>query len=280
MNRRSKILQSPKLIEKKRAKLVKITLIYSLCCLVFISGIFFTLRLDSLQITKINSNVAYSSEITDKVNSILNDSYLYLIPKSNFLFYPKSEIKEALLSSFNNIDSLSVTANGMSSLDIIINERAPTAVACEGFSNDDNSKCYFIDDDGLVYSKSPDSSESLFFRYYLSSKSIDEMIGQNLMGDKDKFIATNNFIDSIKRSGLNLTGLLIGEDGQYELYAKNIDNSDMVIYFNDRFPLDKIQSNLIAFIENSKVKKGDNNGKMNFESINLRFGNNIFYVTK
>lgn len=280
MNRRSKILQSPKLIEKKRAKLIKITLIYSLCFVFLLSGIFFTLRLDRLQITKINSNVAYSSEITDKVNSILSDSYLYLIPKSNFLFYPKSEIKEALLSSFNNIESLKVTANGMSSLDITIKERAPTAVACEGFRNDDNSKCYFIDDDGLIYSKSPDSSENLFFRYYLSTNSIDEMIGQNLMGDKSKFIAMNGFIESIKKSGLNLTGLLVGEDGQYELYAKNIDNSEMVIYFNDRLPLDKIQSNLIAFIENSKVKKGDNNGKMNFESINLRFGNNIFYVTK
>jgi hypothetical protein len=104
--------------------------------------------------------------------------------------------------------------------------------------------------------------------------------GQNLFEDKDKFPKLQSFVETIKRSGLDLTGLLVGEDGEYEIYAKNFDDSEMVIYFNDRVSFDKTASNLIAFIEDSKVKKTDNNGKMNFESINLRFGNNIFYVTK
>lgn len=281
MNRRSKILKSPKLIEKKRAKLIKITLVYSLCVVTLISGIFFTLRLDSLQITTINSNVAYSAEITNKVNSILNESYLYLIPKSNVWFYPKSEIKEVLLSSFNTIDNLNMKANGLSALDININERIPVALACEGFSADnDNSNCYLVDNQGLVYTKSANFSDGVFFRYFISTNSINNLIGKNLIGDEDKFIEIQSFVDLIKKSGINATGLLIGEDGQYEMYAKNHDDSEMVIYFNNRIPFEKTTSNLIAFIEDSKVKKNGNNGKMNFESINLRFGNNIYYVAK
>lgn len=281
MNRRSKILKSPKLIEKKRAKLIKITLIYSLCFVFLLSGTFFTLRLDSLQISTINSDVAYSSEIKDKVNSILNDSYLYLIPKSNIWLYPKSEIKEVLLSSFGSIDSLSIRANGLSAIDIDIDERLPIAVTCEGFGNEsETSECYYVDINGLVYSKSDDTSQQTLFKYYLSTNSVSEIVGKNLMGDKDKFIEIQSFVDTIKKSGLNLTGMLIGEEGQYELYAKNDDGTDMIIYFNDRVSLDKSASNLITFIEDSKVKKNGNNGKMNFESINLRFGNNIFYVAK
>jgi hypothetical protein len=94
MNRRSKILKSPKLIEKKRAKIIRITLIYLLCLVVVISGTFFTLRLDNLQITRINSNVSYSNEIANKVNEIISDNYLYLFPKSNIWLYPKSDIKK------------------------------------------------------------------------------------------------------------------------------------------------------------------------------------------
>jgi hypothetical protein len=281
MNRRSKILKSPKLIEKKRAKIIRITLIYLLCLVVFISGTFFTLRLDNLQITRINSNVSYSNEIANKVNEIISDNYLYLFPKSNIWLYPKSDIKKELLNSFNTIDNLSISANGLSGLDIKINEREPIALACDGFTNEsENHDCYFIDKNGLVYSKTANFSDGTFFKYYLSTNSISDLIGKNLIDNQEKFIEINNFIESIKKSGIKLTGLLFGDDGQYEMYAKNYDESDMVIYFNDRISLDKIASNLIAFIEDSKVKKNGNNGKINFESINLRFGNNIYYVAK
>ncbi len=281
MNRRSKILKSPKLIEKKRAKIIRITLIYLLCLVVVISGTFFTLRLDNLQITKINSNVSYSNEIANKVNEIISDNYLYLFPKSNIWLYPKSDIKKELLNSFNTIDNLSISANGLSGLDIKINEREPIALACDGFTNEsENHDCYFIDKNGLVYSKTANFSDGAFFKYYLSTNSISDLIGKNLIDNQEKFIEINNFIESIKKSGIKLSGLLFGDDGQYEMYAKNYDESDMVIYFNDRISLDKIASNLIAFIEDSKVKKNGNNGKINFESINLRFGNNIYYVAK
>ncbi len=281
MNRRAKILKPPKLIEKKRAKIIRITLIYLLCLVVVISGTFFTLRLDNLQITSINSNVGYSNEIANKVNEIISDNYLYLFPKSNIWLYPKSDIKKELLNSFNTIDNLSISANGLSGLDIKINEREPIALACDGFTNEsENHDCYFIDKNGLVYSKTANFSDGTFFKYYLSTNSISDLIGKNLIDNQEKFIEINNFIESIKKSGIKLTGLLFGDDGQYEMYARNYDESDMVIYFNDRISLDKIASNLIAFIEDSRVKKNGNNGKMNFESINLRFGNNIYYVAK
>ncbi len=281
MSRRAKILKSPKLIEKERAKTIKITLTYLLCSTMVLVGIFFVLRIDSLQISKIDSNVAYSSQVTDKVNSIISGSYLYLFPKSNIWLYPKSEIKNALLGSFLSIDNLVIQANGLSTLDIKITERTPIAIACDGFNTEeDNSNCYLLDSNGLVYANFSKLSDGIFFKYFISNHPISSLVGQNLFGDKDEFIKLQNFVESIRRSGLNLTGLLVGDDGQYEMYAKNYDDSEMVIYFDDRIPFEKSAINLIAFIEDSKVKKNGNDGKINFESINLRFGNNIFYVAK
>ncbi len=281
MNRRSKILKSPKLIEKKRAKIIKIALIYLFFVVISFGGTFFALRMDNIQITKINSNVPYSNDIANKVNTILSGNYLYLFPKSNIWLYPKSEIKDALLGSFNSIDNLSIQANGLSSLDIIINERLPVALFCEGFNTDtDNSNCYYLDNRGFIYAKSASSTNTTLFKYFMVNRTSDSLIGQNIFDENDKFVEINNFIDLIKKSGLTITGLLIGDDGQYELYAKNNDYSEMIVYFDNRISLDKIATNLIAFIEDSKVKKNGNNGKINFESINLRFGNNIFYVTK
>ena len=74
--------------------------------------------------------------------------------------------------------------------------------------------------------------------------------------------------------------MLINENGAYELYAKNKDNSEAIIYFDDRSSLRKTSSNLIAFWNDSQIiKKGATTALM-FDYINLRFGNNNFYVTK
>lgn len=273
MNRRSKVLQSSKIIKRKREKSKKLALISSICIVVIFLLIILVLRLPNLQIITINSNVKYSNDIQSKVLTLINDNYLYFIPKSNFFLYPKKLIETTLADSFKSIESISVKANGISALDINIKERVPVALACEGFNSDnkEDKDCYFIDRDGLIFTKAINTPDIVYFRYYINNSSSNELIGTNVI-DKDKFLQLQNFADNSFRLGLKSKGILIDDQGQYEMYAVNADGSDLTIYFNDRISLDKISSNLTTFIEDSKNKT--------FESINLRFGNNIFYVNK
>src|SRR3989344_1831004 len=103
MNRRSRILKSSKHIQKKRRKLIITTLLFCLCIILFLTSIVLALRLPALQIYSIKTNTIYANDIEQKVLSILDGYYLYFIPKSNILFYPKSAIEKSLTDSFKKI---------------------------------------------------------------------------------------------------------------------------------------------------------------------------------
>jgi len=276
---RSQILKSSKVIQKKRKKYIIITLLSFLCSIIFLIVLIFILRLPSLQISTIKTNVEYSSEIEKVALQVLNDSYLYIIPKTNFLLYPRSSLKKVLLESFKNIDSLEIKRKGINTLNINIKEKSPIAIACEGFYSEelDNEKCFLIDENGYIFSNIKDSviedfNSDLFLKFYLLSNLKNSLIDTHIV-DKERFKELINFSEIAKKGNLNPQGILIGANGNYEMYAKNKDGSDLIIYFNDKYSFDKSASNLIAFWENSSQTDL-------FDSINLRFGNNIFYVSK
>lgn len=141
---------------------------------------------------------------------------------------------------------------------------------CDGFREDEEGEhCSFADKQGIIFEKVATSSDKIYFKYY-SSNEINQ----------DKFIQLQNFVKNVENSGIIATGLLLSEDGSYELYIKNVDQSTAVVYFDDRTSLDKVVSNLSVFWKNSLNKKIGSDLIPNFEYINLRFGNNIFYHIK
>ena len=108
-NRRSRISHSPKQVQKKRKKLIIISLLYLLCFISYLFAIFLLFRLDFMQIDSINIKGVTKMntiEIEENIKLNLSDYYFKIIPKSNILFYPKSKIEADLLDSYKKIDSL------------------------------------------------------------------------------------------------------------------------------------------------------------------------------
>ena len=98
--------------------------------------------------------------------------------------------------------------------------------------------------------------------------------------NKDRFAKLQQFISELNSTIIDATGLLIGDDGSYELYIKNPDGSSGVVYFDDRTPLENTKSNLLVFWQNALDKKIGLTHMPSFEYVNLRFGKNIFYLIK
>lgn len=284
MTKRSRTLQSEKYLEQKRNKNQKIIGLSSLCGIIFLVVLIMLFRLSFFQIDSIEvskSEILNTQEIQQKIISILDDNYLFYIPKSNFLFYPKSDIRKELLNLYKNIDSIDIKYVGSSKLMVLIKERESDIIVCEGYHDDNNQddNCFFADENGYVFSKAPQFSNGVYSRYYIATDLGDSIIGTNFI-NIDLFNNLQKFTKTVKDSGIDSQGILISSEGNYELYSKNLDDSETVIYFNDRIPLDKTVSNLIAFLNDSKILKKGATSTPVFDSINLRFGNNIFYVTK
>lgn len=283
MNRLSRTLQSPKYLKKKRRKTAITVTLFILCFIAIIITIVYILRSPFLQISSMNIkgvSTLNTEEIKGKILSALSGDYFSVIPRSSVLFYPKKSIKNTLSESYKQIEKIDINRKDVSNLEVNIVEYRPIALICEGFyeENINNGNCFFANKDGYVFAKSISSPASIF-HYYIETDKGDGIIGLNFI-DSNRFKELQRFIESISNSGIPISGMLIGENGAYELYVKNKDNSEAIIYFDDRSPFGKTSSNLIAFWNDSQIiKKGATTTPI-FDYINLRFGNNIFYVTK
>lgn len=266
-------LQSAKYLQKKKKQRILTITIYSIASLILILTILSSFKLSFLRITNISVNDTLnikSEDIKKDVLDMISGNYFFFIPKDSFFFLSKEKIYNKIVNDFKKIDTLKIKNKGTTGLEIEITERQPEVMICDGFRDDEEGEhCSFADKQGIIFEKVATSSDKIYFKYY-SSNEINQ----------DKFLQLQNFVKNVENSGIIATGLLLSEDGSYELYIKNVDQSIAVVYFDDRSSLDKIVSNLSVFWKNSLNKKIGSDLIPNFEYINLRFGNNVFYHIK
>lgn len=284
LNKRSASLHSPKQLKQKRKKKIMFAAFVFVCVIVILGLIVLVLRFNFLQINKIEvkgTALLSSVEMQEKAFSVLREKYLYLIPKSNVLLYPKDTLEKVLRDSYKKIDSMEIRHNSFRGLEILVEEKVPTALVCEGFheENVQEEDCYFADETGYVFGKAPQFSTGVYLRYYIVTDIGDSIIGTNFIAE-ELFKDLQKFAEAAQRATIDPLGILIGSQGDFEMYSRNSDGSEMITYFNDRYPFEKTSSNLIAFWNDSKIKKKGATTTPIFDSLNLRFGNNVFYVTK
>lgn len=266
-------LQSAKYLQKRKKQKILTVTIYSVSILIVLIAILFSFRFSFLRVTNISVNDTLnikSEEIRREVLDMISGNYYLFIPKNSYFFLSEEKIKNKIAEDFKRIDDISVKIKGTTNLNIEITERQPEVMICDGFREDEESEhCSFADKQGIIFEKIASTTDKVYFKYYSSNEI-----------DKDKFLQFQNFIKNVENSGIIATGLLVSEDGSYELYIKNVDQSIAVVYFDDRTTLDKVVSNLSVFWKNSLNKKIGSDSIPNFEYINLRFGNNVFYQIK
>lgn len=266
-------LQSAKYLQKKKKQRILTITIYSIASLIVVLAILFSFKLSFLRVTNISVNDTLnikSEEVKKDVLDMVSGNYYFIIPKDSYFFLSKEKIKNKIVDDFKKIDTIEIKNKGTTGLEIEITERQPEVMICDGFREDEEGEhCSFADKQGIIFEKVATSSDKIYFKYYSS----DEI-------EKDKFLQLQDFVKNVENSGIIATGLLLSEDGSYELYIKNVDQSIAVVYFDDRSSLDKVVSNLSVFWKNSINKKIGSDSIPNFEYINLRFGNNVFYHIK
>lgn len=279
---RTKTLQSAKYIEQRRKKNITVGVVASLASILIISFIIFIFRLSIFQINNIEFSGLDrldSSILRENVLATFDGYYLFFIPKSSSLFYSKDIIKKTLIEKFKRIESISIENKGLDTMSINIHERQATSIVCDGFKDDslsaneinNDEKCYLADVTGYIFDNSNILSDGVYIRYYINSESNTLSIGGKFM-DTEKFKKLNEFIKVVQSMDITVKGVLIGDGGNYELYFKNKDNSTAILYFDEHLPFSQISTNFLTFWKSSSDK--------NFEYINLRFGNNIFFIAK
>lgn len=288
------VLNSPRLLELKRKKrkiFIRKLIIWGILFLIVICALSFATRIKRLNITEIQvsgNKVIDTDKIIESTQKITSGYYLWLFPKTNIFFYPKSRIKNELANEYKRLNNINISLSKQK-MNISVSERTPEYTWCgiTPSSTADQEDCYFLDKEGFIFDKAPFFSGEVYFKFYGNTEPKKDLPAQ--AGDPngsyigkgyfDKLIALK---DVLKDMGVKPVVIYVedGEDLKIFLSRDKILTNGPVIIIKKDADFQKIAENLKAAIETDPLKTKFKNEYANLEYIDVRFGNKVYYKFK
>jgi hypothetical protein len=280
-------------IKKRKNKILinKILFFLSVFVFIFIVLIFLS-HLNKLEIKKVEVSgvkILDSREVSLQIENHINKK-TYFFSKKNVFLYPKNKIKRILYQN-PRIEKVNISRRDFDTLYVEIKERGNQYVWCGDFFVPENvesldTECFFVDSSGVVMDRAPYFSGGIYLKLFgvLNESFLDSYDRKNKT--KHKIFMQKDFgqIIYLYESLRTLDGVDIfafEENAQNEIvfYLRPLKNNKKIpkIIFNKNDSFEKMLLNTEAiFNTNSFIEKFKNN-YINFEYLDLRYGNKVYY---
>lgn len=213
------------------------------------------------------------SNIASSTVEFLKGSYFWVVPKNSSLFYSKDKLQKFLLQKFPRIESLKVSLKNLETIEINLAERSPFGMWCKKLEGDMSEQCYFLDEQGFIYSEAPQFSGNVYFKYYGGILS-DQFMGQNYLSP-NIFGDINGMIDKARSFGF--VPLFISTEDS-KVFEISLENGGRIL-FDLKQPVSKTEDNLTLLLRTEPFTTTTPNS-VPIDYIDLRFGNKLFYKLK
>lgn len=285
--------QSRKFVLQRRLRMAAFSAASIASAALVVWGASWVASWDMFQIREVRVSGIEGSRV-DRVRATaveaLQGEYFGIFPRSSSLIYPQEAVRRSVLEGFPEIASVSASRKGLKALEIEVTERAPSAIVCAAYPDwqgdhialSDPDGCYFVDEQGRVFGVSPSFSGGVYHLYYapdLSSGPEGSIpIGAEVA--EGKFAELQAFYHGASAAGIYVDALFVREDGEYELYVRNISDSGpdewatVVIHFGGPASTSEQLSNLISFWNHMKSQRP----VPSFGEITLTYPPNVYYT--
>ena len=268
-------IHSPEFYEKKvrRRKLRFWGILLSI--LVFLGLLVYASRLEGLLVrgVEISGTVAVSDqEVRNFVEEKISGYHLWLMPKRNIFLLPRESLRESLLEEFLWFKSLELKWPSDGVLYIEAEERLPHSLYCENFSEQSASSCYFMDEAGLIFSRSPGFS-GVVYSIYTTREPLLEPLRQTIFVEEE-FRAFPAFFDSLSVLGLEPLALEVGKN-DYKLLLKP---GSYIVWKKER-PLSSVRLDLETFLFSQPIRAQED-FLQRIEYLDLLIEDKVFYKFK
>src|SRR3989344_9005839 len=268
--------------QKRKQKLIKFGLIVLVFIILIATFSYLSYRpsIRIFQVELSGQTILDSEEVRKEVLSYLDDSYFWIFPKNNAFLYPKSSLENHLREVFKRIDVLDLELRGFQTLQVKVTDRGLLALWCdsapvsyEEHIQNQTRQCYFLDNSGTIFAKSPNFSGDAYFRYYgLVS---DNPIGSYYLASTTEFSQMNALVAKARELSIHPVYMIPNGNKEFTLFLRGGGK----IYFDTRESLTKTSENLASLLR-ATIFKFDQNGNLPVDYIDLRFGNKLFYKLK
>lgn len=255
--------------KKKNVKKIKVY-IFTIVIIAVLGVLVYILKIPQLQIVNtqiIGNSFVTTQEIQDKTDSILNTSYLWIIPARNIFLFPRALLENKIKEN-PAVISVRVSKNYFNKISITVVEQEKEALYCRTL---EHSECYYVNKEGYIYSQVKDlviPEQEIIM--YLEN---EQKNNKEFIFDKELYINSMTFIKSSSRYGIPIGKVYLKSDGVLEFTTR-----DGTIILTSKYDdFEKDFSNFIALFDKNVLTKEQ---LSSIEYIDVRFGNKVFYKNK
>lgn len=204
-------------------------------------------------------------EISNKINELMVGNYFLGYSRSNFLFFPRGEIKEKIKKEYSVLKDLKLKLSGINTLKIELEEYQPQAFWCQ---KTENRECYLVNSEGVLFLKEPLINDYQFIELY--GFIIDSYpIGKQYIS-ADFFQSLLKFTELLSRLEIETKKIETEDNYNFTL----ITAVSTKIFFDVEDNILDIYDNLQTIIDQDAINKVQ---FANIDYIDLRFDNRVFY---
>lgn len=212
------------------------------------------------------SETVASSTLRLKAEGYLKGSYAFVFPKRNIFLYPKHEIRNSLLDTYPVLASADVHAVDFHTIAVNVVERHPRALWCN------ESRCYLMDENGVVYAEAPTFSEPIYISY--SGEASGAGLPKQYL-TPTQFQSLSALVDAIAQR--------LPEEQAFAVHVDGVHDVGVLFESGFRivFPLfDQGGDIFERFTLALKSEPLTQNPLSAFEYLDLRFGDKLYYKLK
>jgi len=274
---RGNIKRGGRLREQKKENFLLKSGIIVLTLLILLVSLIYVSRIPSLNFSRVSiegNSVTSDSDIEKIFNKNISGFYLKMFSKKNIFIYPKRRITKNLKEKFLVIKDVEISIKDFEELKINIKERRPDSLWCGNvLTITSNSKdCYFVDEEGLIYSDAPEFSGNVFLRLY-GYVGDSSLIGKEYL-PVSKYQSLKFFKNTIEQYGLIPIRVVRLEKDDMEIWFK--DEGRLIYNLNQ--DIARLSNDLGSIVKDSEFKNELEEKELDY--IDLRLGNKVYYKFK
>lgn len=166
--------------KERRIHHMEIKIMAIICIVVFVvGGLIWVARNKYLLINHINIEIEEpqfvdAKKIKEYATKNITETYFYFLPKNNYFLFSKKTLENQILDNYKQIKNVVITRQGFQTITISVIERKISALWCDGKPpiqsevevNLEIGNCYFIDEEGYIFTKTPYFYDHIYFEIY------------------------------------------------------------------------------------------------------------------
>lgn len=237
-------------------------------------------RIDTIKVSGVQ--VVSEDAVRTLAQTTLGGNYFFLYARDNSFLFPRRELEAQILETFPRVRSVVVEREDTHTITIDVVERKPFMLWCgESFEGEKPAltECWFIDDQGFVFSPAPVFSEGVYREIYASLIYQKQGTPLHARIPSERFYFVYSFIEGIERGVGDIARIFIKAEGQYgvvvrssKLYPELVDAE---IYFKDGQSAERLMYNILSALPVQFPPDTISEKKLLY--VDLRFGNKVFF---